>query len=399
MRAIMASRDKRLSSEIADLNTVINAAACDVNRWTDVAEALQGFVPGSKMLFQVVGNESTTVHQVVYSGFDDKTIQAYGDHFWKVNPWTEGMNDMPLSSFKTSSEMYADRLFRKTEFFTDLVKPEGDCDGATALKFAAHQDRYAFLSIHYDFRHRHHMHARVQALLKTLVPSLRTALELNRLTNPRFDLSGGRGLIDQLVDAAMVVDQDCRLLASNAPANRLLADAGVLLVKPQDIVEIRNLEANAAFARLVRDSCAVSQDRARPNDLIVNARSGSYIVTCVPMAIDQTNALPAGLLSIFAPKTVAVVIIRPRASEDPSVLMGDLRRHFGLTKAEVSLILEFERGGTLSEIADRIGVSRSTIQTHLKAIFAKTGTTKQRDVVTLVTRHRASGKLFSVDDS
>lgn len=394
----MAPREKRLSAEIADLNAVINAAACDVNRWTDVAQAVQGFIPGSKAVFQVVGNESTTV-QVVYSGFDDKTMQAYGDYYWRVNPWIEGMNEMPLSSIRTSSQVYADRLFRKTEFFTDLVNPERECDGATALKFAAHRDRHAFLSIHYDFRHRHEMHERVRALLQSLMPSLRTALELNRLTNPRFDLSGGRGLIDQLVDAAMVVDQDCRLLASNAPANRLLVDASFLLVKARDIVEIRNPEANAAFARLVRDGCAVLPDRARPNDLIVNSRSGGYIVTCLPIAIDQTSAVPAGLLSIFAPRTVALVIIRPRASEDPSVLIGDLRRHFGLTKAEVSLVLEFERGGTLSEIADRVGVSRSTIQTHLKAIFAKTGTTKQRDVVTLVTRHRASGKLFSVDDS
>jgi DNA-binding CsgD family transcriptional regulator len=398
MRAIMTSRENRLSSESADLNAVINAAACDVNRWTDVAQALQGFIPGSKILFQVVENNSSDVHQVVHSGFNDKTIQAYGDYYWKVNPWTKGMNEMHMSSFKSSSDLYPDKLLWQTEFFTDLVKPERECDAATALKFAAHRDRYALLAVHHDFRHHEKIHARSQALLQTLVPALRSAIELNRLANPRLDLSGGRGLIDQLVDAAMVVDQDCRLLASNAPANRLLTDARFLLVKARDVVAIKNPEANAAFARLVRDGCAVSPDRARPNDLVVNARSGSYIVTCVPMAIDQTSALPAGLLSIFAPKTVALVIIRARASEAPSVLVGDLRRYFGLTKAEGRLILEFERGGTLSEIAERVGVSRSTIQSHLKAIFAKTGTSKQRDVVTLVTRHRASGKPFSVDD-
>jgi len=395
----MASREKRLSSEIADLKTVINTAACDVSRWADVARAVQNMLPGSKILFQVLEEGNTSPQQVVYCGISDQTMRAYGDHYWKINPWIKGMNEMRLSSFKCAAEIYPDELLRKTEFFHDLVNPEGDCDEATTLKFAAHKDRYAFLVAHHDSRHHDQINARAQALLRTLVPALRSALEINRLTNPTFHLPGGRGLIDQLVDAAMVVDQDCRLLASNAPANGLLADAGFLLVKPRDIVEIRNPEANAAFARLVRDSCAVLQDSARPDDLIVSARSGSYIVTCVPMAIDQTSAMPAGLLSIFAPRTVALVIIRPRASEDPSVLIGDLRRHFGLTKAEVSLVLEFERGGTLSEIAERVGVSRSTIQTHLKAIFAKTGTTKQRDVVTLVTRHRASGKLFSVDDS
>ncbi|AZO45292.1 hypothetical protein EJ076_31430 [Mesorhizobium sp. M7D.F.Ca.US.005.01.1.1] len=396
MRAIMASSEKQ--SQIAELNTVINAAACDANRWADVAGALQRFIPGSKILFQVVEKESTVVHQVVYSGFNDKTIQAYGDHYWKLNPWTSGTNAMHMSSFKSSSELYPDELLRKTEFFTDLVNPERECDGATALKFAAHSDRYAVLAVHHDFRHHEQIHARSLALLQTVVPALRTALELNRLANPTFHLPGGRGLIDQLVDAAMVVDQDCRLLASNVPANQVLTDARVLLVKAKDKVEIKDSEANAAFVRLVRDCCAVFQDRARPNDLIVNTRSGGYIITCVPMAIEQTSALPAGLLSIFAPRTVSLVIIRPRASQDASIVVDDLRRHFGLTTAEVGLILEFGRGGTLSEIADRRGVSRSTVQSHLKSIFAKTGTSKQRDVVTLVTSRAAAGRQFSVDD-
>ncbi|WP_181179909.1 hypothetical protein [Mesorhizobium sp. B2-7-1] len=395
----MASREKRLSSEIADLAAVINTAACDVNRWSDVARAVQDFIPGSKILFQVVEEESTAVHQVVHSGFNNKTIQAYGDYYWKVNPWTKGANEMHMSSFKSSSDLYPEKLLWQTEFFTDFVDHERECDAATALKFAAHKERYALLAVHHDFRHHQQMHARGKALLQTLVPALRSALEVNRLTNPTFHLSGGRGLIDQLVDPAIVLDPDCRLLASNAPANKLLADARVLRVKARDIVEMRNVQASAAFARLVRDSCAILQDRARPNDLIVNARSGSYTVTCVPMAIDQTNALPAGLLSIFAPRTVAMVIVRPHAPEDRSALIGELRLHFGLTKAEVSLILEFERGGTLSEIAERVGVSRSTIQTHLKAIFAKTGTTRQRDVVTLVTRHRALRKQFFLEDS
>ncbi len=389
--------EKHLASEIAEIHSVINAAACDVNRWIDVAHSLQTMLPGSKILFQVAGKENTTVHQVVHSGFSDQTIKYYGDHYWRINPWTKGVYEMNMSSFKSASQLYPDGLLRKTEFFADLLNPERECDQATALKFAAHKDRYALLAVHHDSRHHEHMHARSQALLGTLVPALRTALEVNRLTNPLFHLPGGRGLIDQLVDAAFVVDEDCRLLASNAAANELLAGAGLMLVRAHDVVQINDAEANAAFARLVRNSCSLGNGRARLNDLIFNSASGSHVVTCVPVAIDQTNTLPAGLLSVFVPRTVALVILRPRASEDPSVVIENLRLHFGLTKAEARLILEFERGGTLSEIAERLGVARSTVQTHIKAIFAKTGTSKQRDVVTLVTRHRASGNLFSVD--
>jgi DNA-binding CsgD family transcriptional regulator len=394
----MAPSEKLLSAQIGDLNTAINAAACDVNRWDDVAKLLQVLVPGSKILFQVVGSDNPAVHQVVHSGFADKTMQAYAEYFWQVNPWVGGMSRMDLSSFKTSSELYPEKFFRETEFYMDLVKPEQDCNSATALKFAAHHERNAFLCVHYDSRYSRELHSRSQTLLNTLVPSLRTALELNRLTNPGFDLSGGRGLIDQLVDAAMIVDQNCRLLASNAPANRLLADATFMLPKAKDVVEIKNMEANAAFVRLVKHSCSISQDRARQDDLAVDTPSGSYTVTCVPIALNETSAVPAGLLSIFAPKMAALAIVRPYPTRDLMGSADKLRRDFGLTKAEAGLILEFGRGGTLSEIADRVGVSRSTVQTHLKSIFAKTGTSKQRDVVTLVTQHAAASRRFSISD-
>ncbi|UDL88982.1 hypothetical protein LGH82_28435 [Mesorhizobium sp. PAMC28654] len=184
----MSSSERRLASDVAELKTTISAAACDVNRWTDVAQTLQSMIPDSKILFQVVEKEPTTVRQVIYSGFSDQTIEHYGAHYWKVNPWTKGVNEMEMSSFKRASELYPNRLLRETEFFADLVGPERGCDDATALKFAAHKDRYALLAVHHDFRHHEQTHARGKALLQSLVPGLRTALEINRLTNPFFHL-------------------------------------------------------------------------------------------------------------------------------------------------------------------------------------------------------------------
>ncbi|WP_431310933.1 helix-turn-helix transcriptional regulator [Mesorhizobium amorphae] len=49
-------------------------------------------------------------------------------------------------------------------------------------------------------------------------------------------------------------------------------------------------------------------------------------------------------------------------------------------------MFEFNGGGTLRAIAERLGVSHSTVLTHLKSIFAKTGVSKQRDLLVLLNR-------------
>ena len=79
----------------------------------------------------------------------------------------------------------------------------------------------------------------------------------------------------------------------------------------------------------------------------------------------------------------------PPASRDGATL---LRRAYGLTAAEARLALALDRGGTLVEIAARLGVSYETVRAQLKAAFTKTGTRKQRDLLALVIK-ATSGNL------
>ncbi len=63
-----------------------------------------------------------------------------------------------------------------------------------------------------------------------------------------------------------------------------------------------------------------------------------------------------------------------------------LQAIFGLTKAEARLAIELACGQTLEDIADEHGVSISTARVQLKSIFAKTGTSRQAELVALLTR-------------
>jgi DNA-binding CsgD family transcriptional regulator len=72
--------------------------------------------------------------------------------------------------------------------------------------------------------------------------------------------------------------------------------------------------------------------------------------------------------------------------ECPAPNLPTLQAVFGLAKAEAKLALWLMCGDTIEDIAEEHGVSISTARVQLKSIFAKMGTSRQAELVALLTR-------------
>jgi DNA-binding CsgD family transcriptional regulator len=57
----------------------------------------------------------------------------------------------------------------------------------------------------------------------------------------------------------------------------------------------------------------------------------------------------------------------------------------GLTPTQVRVALHLIDGGTVASCAEAMGVAESTVRTHLKSIFAKTGIRRQSQLRSLLT--------------
>jgi DNA-binding CsgD family transcriptional regulator len=82
------------------------------------------------------------------------------------------------------------------------------------------------------------------------------------------------------------------------------------------------------------------------------------------------------------PAAVAVFVSDPERV--PETNEGLLRRLYSLTPAEAELTAMLVSGLTVSEIADQLGISRSTARWHLKNIFVKTDTRHQSELLRLL---------------
>lgn len=97
-------------------------------------------------------------------------------------------------------------------------------------------------------------------------------------------------------------------------------------------------------------------------------------------AISLTPFAPDSSLHVFGNLTQVLVCLHELSCHaEPDLALWQAA--LDLTPAQARVAAEIYRGGTLKEAARALGISESTVKTHLDAVFAKTGTDRQAAAV------------------
>jgi uncharacterized protein YhfF/DNA-binding CsgD family transcriptional regulator len=91
----------------------------------------------------------------------------------------------------------------------------------------------------------------------------------------------------------------------------------------------------------------------------------------------------------LASKTDAVLFVDDPSDADSPAPADLYTRAFRLTPAEARLAVYLASGASLTEAADEFGVTHNTVRAQLRAIFDKTETHRQSDLVRLLQRTRS----------
>jgi DNA-binding CsgD family transcriptional regulator/PAS domain-containing protein len=213
------------------------------------------------------------------------------------------------------------------------------------------------------------------ALLQALSPHLVRAVGLSRRLGA---LEGKRQLSDALLDVAarpvIVVEPDGRIVQANHAAWRILDAADGLLVRRDRLAAARPADTSAVRRRI---RATAERDLAACETMAVVRRSGAqpYSVAMAPVPIDAVGLEQGKVL-------VAVFVADPYTN--PPDMACALQTAYGLTPAEASLVqLLAHETPSLADAADRLGVSQTTVKTHLKHCYQKTGTQRQTELIRL----------------
>jgi DNA-binding CsgD family transcriptional regulator len=109
--------------------------------------------------------------------------------------------------------------------------------------------------------------------------------------------------------------------------------------------------------------------------------STSWLVTS---SEEGVTTLVNQIANAWSDETSAIILLDLDAHPEPSP--RTLQCLFGLTAAEIQLAVELARGHNLLDIARSRRLSRTTIRSQLSALFIKTQTRRQADLVALLGR-------------
>lgn len=170
---------------------------------------------------------------------------------------------------------------------------------------------------------------------------------------------------------AALLGPDGRLLA----ANRLIEALATCVVRPSDD-HLAFLD-RATSAQLTRAVAELGKPGAKGGcSFPARAADGGGAM------VAQLVAVPAPASGVFDGGLIVLVLLAVTAPEAPSAgLIADL---FDLTPAEARVACALAKGLTIDQIAAGHAVGYETVRSQVRAVFAKTGTSRQAAVASLL---------------
>jgi DNA-binding CsgD family transcriptional regulator len=371
--------DAREQGHMLEIIGQLYDAAADPPAWSPVAANVATFFGAESCLLQVANlRAGGTRFLGVTDNIPATFWSGYAERYYREDQWAKaaiGNRDRAL----LGEEVVPDDWYKTSEFVNELcVTAKAHYFIGAGLSLA--DEKLGLVGIHrpkggsafaQDDRRR----------LDILLPHVARATELTlRFESASLGQLASLEGLDRIGTAIFVVDRCGRIIFASRLAESLLA-------KPCPL--------RAAGGRLTCDDPRSAAQLARLIQLAADLAAGHGLGhPGRGLAIDRGAESPplTALVVPLRPARAAFGGVRPAALvfiKDPELqglsarLLQDL---FQLTPAQAAVAQNLAAGRSLSQAAEVLGISLHTVRDHLKAVFAKTRTTRQPQLVTLLAR-------------
>jgi DNA-binding CsgD family transcriptional regulator len=201
-------------------------------------------------------------------------------------------------------------------------------------------------------------------------PHLKQALLLRSIVDERVRVTSAQMLLQAMRDAAVLVDRNLRIIATNDDGARLLR-AGLFLRTEKDVL------VSPPMARdLLRELNDILRGAGEAEPRTIGVRTlehGFCLYNITPISLDWSEGRK---------RDHAVIAVRQERKREADVRL--LRALYGLTETEVKVARELLRGAQVRDISEKWRISHETVRSHVKNILSKTDCRRQSDLVRLV---------------
>lgn len=351
-----------------DLNRMILSIYQGLNGeepWRDTVRHLAVYMNSGSAIIVVRPSTASDLGFLVSEPRNPEIEDAYRAHFWTQDPFLE----LPIGRVLTIDEHLGAESWLTSEFYQRVIGQGGPRYGM-GINIVSESGTVCRIRL-YRMENESPFEPNDKQRLLELVPHFSQALGLAaRLELHETQSELYEGALNRLHIGAIVLDETQHVLRCNPVAQQML-DEGDGLKRVAGSIEAHYRNERQTLKDLIglKGACAQVMSVTRPS----GKRKLGLVVRRIPLREEsEGKGRPAWVIFICDPDAQTTA---PREI---------LRQVFDFTPSEATLAMELANGLSLDEAAEVLNIRRNTARTHLRAIFAKAGVTRQAELVRLV---------------
>jgi DNA-binding CsgD family transcriptional regulator len=355
---------------LSDVIETIYDAGLDPTLWNDAVVRIRDFVGGQACGLFSKDSISKFGLTHYYCGADPEYIRLYSETYCRFDP----LSKLPAYGKVASIPDLVDYDdYRRGRFYQEWLRPQGCNDAANVVLERSTSSRPTLMTV---LSGKRMVDEAMRRRIALIVPHANRALMINKTIESRdAEAAVFAEALDGLAAGIFLLDAACHIVHANAAGHRLVSSDDVLRLVGGKLVT-RDSQVNQTLRKIFgagSHAAMAAGDRA----LSLTAHDGErYVAHVLPLASVMRSDAEGSSAA------VAVLFVRKAAL---SLRSSDelLARTFNLTPSEIRVLLAVVEFTGVSEVAQSLGIAETTVKTHLKRIFAKTGTSRQADLVKL----------------
>ncbi|MET4324416.1 DNA-binding CsgD family transcriptional regulator/PAS domain-containing protein [Bradyrhizobium sp. i1.15.2] len=348
-------------------------------RWTEVLDEICaefGFATGALSVASLT-NMKAVVNAVSGSDLAQMAQNGVGYGADIIELWggAERIQQYPLGEPIVQSEAVRSEIISSNRYYREWALPKGLFD---AVAVGLVRDRTMVGNAIFS---QHESAGRIDDVqvdgLRLLAPHIRRAVTISNLFDMKaVEANTFAATVEALTVGVVLADEDSKIVHANAAAAAMLA-AGDPIMARHGRIAVQSAATTAtlqsAVAQAARDETKLGQ---KGIGIPIPRQGGDALVIHVlPLRRSHTRS---GLI-----QSAAAAVFVTSASGPPRLPHDALNQLYDLTPAEIRIFELICEGHTRDAISALLGVTVSTVKSHLIHVFEKTGCRRQVDLVRL----------------
>jgi DNA-binding CsgD family transcriptional regulator len=367
--------DPKLFSALTD---DIYGAILDKSRWLDVLRQTTQFVRAQAGVLLWRSKVSGAADPVYCSfGIEPHYAESYAECYAKLDPLMVAMFSREIGDVASATELVPRSEFVESRFYKEWAQPQG-----WAQSLQANLDKsptsFVYLSL-WRSGTSGSVDGPTMDRLRLLASHMRRAVLVRKFVDRHTAEAATLGdTLDGIGPGIFFVNADAHILEANANGRAML-EQGTLVRAHGGRLVPADRDAEQGLTEIL---CGFESGNAassvRPASVLLSTRAGEPFVAHVVPLIEGVRRSTGSAYT-----AVAAVFVQRASFELPSS-REIIAKSYKLTPTELRVLLAIVEVGGVPKVSEAMGITVSTVKTHLRRLFAKTSTDRQADLVKLV---------------